>query len=115
MKRDTWVTILVLTMSGCSEPRAVHPDASSLFHCGSNADCDDHITCTVDNCDVSGTCQHTGIDSMCSGAGEHCVVGVGCSAMMSCSDSTMCDDGVACTLDRRSHRERLALRPPASW
>lgn len=85
-------------VSGCGEMRAAHPDASSLFHCTANADCDDHIACTVDNCDVSGTCQHNGIDSMCP-SGQHCMVGVGCSATMTCTDSTMCDDGIACTLD----------------
>lgn len=84
--------------SGCGDQRAMHPDASSLLHCSSNADCDDHIGCTVDNCDVSGMCGHTGIDTMCT-APQHCQVGVGCTSTMSCTDNTMCDDGIACTVD----------------
>lgn len=89
---------LVFAAAGCGEGRAAHPDASSLFTCTSNADCDDHIACTVDNCDVSGTCSHTGVDSMCT-APERCMAGVGCTTTMTCTDSSMCDDGVSCTLD----------------
>ncbi len=94
------VAFLALTMvAGCGDNgRAMHPDASSLFTCTTNAQCDDHIACTVDNCDVSGTCQHTGVDSMCT-APARCVVGTGCSTTMTCTDASMCDDGVACTLD----------------
>ncbi len=88
----------IAMIPACGDGRAMHPDASSLFRCMSNADCDDHIPCTVDNCDVSATCSHTGVDSMCT-APQHCVVGVGCSATMTCTDATMCDDAIACTLD----------------
>ncbi len=101
MKRSLVLGSLMLLASsaGCGDGRAMHPDASSLFRCTANADCDDHIPCTLDNCDVSATCQHTGVDSMCTGAGERCVVGTGCSTTMRCTDSSMCDDGLGCTLD----------------
>lgn len=90
----------VLVLPGCpGDQRAMHPDASGLFTCTSNADCDDHIACTADNCGVSGVCGHTGIDAMCTVAGQHCVVGTGCSSMMTCTDATMCDDSITCTLD----------------
>ena len=93
-------TLVALTLvAGCGDNgRAMHPDASSLFTCTTNAQCDDHIACTVDNCDVSGTCQHTGVDSMCT-APARCVVGTGCSTTMTCTDASMCDDAISCTLD----------------
>ena len=94
-----WLALPLFAAPGCGDNgRAMHPDASSLFTCTTNAQCDDHITCTVDNCDVSGTCQHTGVDSMCT-APARCVVGTGCSTTMMCTDATGCDDAVACTLD----------------
>lgn len=100
MTRPVLVLILFLTAAfGCGEGRAVHPDASSLFSCASNADCDDGIPCTSDNCDVSNVCQHQPVDPVCTGAGEHCVVGVGCTTVQSCTDASMCNDGLICTLD----------------
>jgi hypothetical protein len=91
--------LALIAAPGCSDGgRGMHPDASGLFTCTSNADCEDHIACTVDNCGVGGVCAHTTVDSMCT-APQRCVVGVGCSATMTCTDVSMCDDAIACTLD----------------
>lgn len=88
------------TALGCTEgSRAAHQDASNPFACNVAADCDDHIPCTVDNCGAGNICSHTAVDATCTGAGEHCVLGVGCTTMMSCTESSMCDDGIPCTVD----------------
>lgn len=85
---------------GCTEgSRAAHQDASNPFACNVAADCDDQIPCTVDNCGAGNVCSHTPVDATCTGAGEHCVVGVGCTTTMSCTESAMCDDGIPCTVD----------------
>ncbi len=103
LRNATWLAAFLclgLVTPACTEgSRNAHQDASSPFACDGPADCDDSIACTVDNCGANHLCTHTAIDATCTGAGEHCVVGVGCTTTMSCTESSMCDDGIACTVD----------------
>ncbi len=67
--------------------------------CTTAAQCDDHITCTIDDCVVGNVCSHTPIDGMCNTAGgEHCDLTRGCTTMMStmCNVDADCDDHLYC-------------------
>jgi hypothetical protein len=68
-------------------------------------DCDDRNFCTIDSCDNSSGCQHTGVpnccnaDAQCSDS-DQCTVNERCTAQHTCvSDARNCDDGNACTQD----------------
>lgn len=74
-------------------------DAGSGRRCTTSTECDDAIACTVDTCAAGNVCSHTPIDARCTGAGEHCVAGVGCSTSRPCDEDADCDDAIACTLD----------------
>jgi len=66
--------------------------------CTSDAECNDSVACTIDQCVVGGLCMHTPVDGMCTGAGEHCDTTRGCTTMtMShCSVDGDCDDHHYC-------------------
>lgn len=74
-------------------------DAGGARRCAINAECDDGIACTVDVCGVDMRCAYTPVDAVCTGPGERCVVGVGCTAERRCTASAECDDGIVCTVD----------------
>lgn len=70
-------------------------DAGSVS-CTSNAECDDAIACTLDECVVGNVCQHTPLHSMCP-AGQMCRLVGGCGAPMGdCTSDADCDDGLRC-------------------
>lgn len=64
--------------------------------CTTAAQCNDGFTCTIDDCVVGNVCMHTPVDGMCTGAGEHCDVHLGCTTMSTCNTATDCDDGDFC-------------------
>jgi len=78
-------------------PEDVGHDAPAMA-CTSDAQCNDSITCTIDQCMVGGHCAHTPINGMCTGAGEHCDVVLGCTTMSSttCNTAADCDDHIFC-------------------
>ncbi|MBX7194115.1 MAG: hypothetical protein K1X94_18825 [Sandaracinaceae bacterium] len=86
-------------LAGCGNRNMPMDDAGTGRRCTTAAECDDGFACTVDNCGVDMRCAYTPIDAVCTGAGEHCVVGVGCSTMQTCTTSAQCDDGFDCTVD----------------
>ncbi|MBW2261469.1 MAG: hypothetical protein JRG91_05795, partial [Deltaproteobacteria bacterium] len=61
--------------------------------CTSNADCNDGIDCTEDQCTVARVCQHTAIDSRCP-EGTHCHLTEGC--IEGCEEDADCDNGLWC-------------------
>ncbi|GAB4196906.1 MAG: hypothetical protein OHK0013_04540 [Sandaracinaceae bacterium] len=88
-----------IAMAACG-PRGGDPvDAGSGRRCSISAECDDGFPCTVDTCGVDMFCTYTPIDAVCTGEGERCVVGVGCTSTVTCTSSAECDDGFACTVD----------------
>lgn len=103
MLRDASLLLLAFSVygaSGCTEsPRSSRGDAANPFGCNASTDCNDEIPCTVDTCNAAHICEHAPIDASCTGAGEHCVVGIGCSTTVTCTDPSMCDDGISCTVD----------------
>lgn len=90
---------LALAVAGCNNPPAMMGgDTGGVTACALDIDCDDGFDCTIDTCGVGGVCSHTGLDSRC-GAGETCIVGLGCSSGTACTTSAECDDAIACTVD----------------
>jgi hypothetical protein len=67
--------------------------------CGSAADCDDAVDCTVDVCEADGSCTHVPDNSTC-GYLEVCDAVDGCVPTGDeCMVPADCDDGVTCTAD----------------
>lgn len=66
---------------------------------GTAKDCDDAVACTVDSCDLSGTCQHTADDGLCNGPCKTgtCDVTGGCLNVTFSQDFTDCNDGSTAT------------------
>lgn len=79
------------TTDGTTDPADDGPGT-----CTSNADCDDGIDCTEDQCTVSGYCQNTAIDSRCP-EGTHCHLTEGC--IEGCEEDADCDNGLWCDGD----------------
>jgi hypothetical protein len=94
-------TMLAAASAGCGNRNGTDTDAAmgGGRRCTTNAECNDSIECTVDTCGVDMRCEHTPIDAVCTGAGERCVVGTGCSTTRTCTMSAQCDDSIACTVD----------------
>lgn len=88
-----------VSMGACGERNGDPVDAGMGRRCTTNAECNDTIECTVDTCGAGNVCTYTAVNEICTGAGESCVVGVGCTTMRTCMDSDDCDDGFACTVD----------------
>ncbi len=85
------------TDMGTAPTPDVGTDAASTS-CTTDAQCNDSISCTIDQCVVGNVCSHTPIDAMCTGAGEHCSLTMGCTTMMmtTCTTAADCDDHVYC-------------------
>jgi hypothetical protein len=62
--------------------------------CTIDAQCDDHVMCTLDQCVVGNVCAHMPINSMCP-MGQHCGPS-GCTSGTTCTASADCDDHVYC-------------------
>lgn len=77
-------------------PRDVPTDAR---RCRSQAECDDGIACTDEECVAPGVCEYSPIQSRCTTAGERCFVGRGCASGATCTANADCNDNVACTQD----------------
>lgn len=72
-------------------------DDAASTSCASDPDCNDSITCTIDQCVAGNICMHTPIDGMCTGTGEHCDTTLGCTtAAGSCNVAADCDDHDFC-------------------
>lgn len=74
------------------------PD-SGPQRCDTNAECDDGLSCTIDECIVGNVCRHDPLDARCdTAAGERCVVGRGCVAgtPTDCETHEDCQDGNVC-------------------
>lgn len=57
-------------------------------------DCDDEITCTIDECLPSGECRHTADDTACTASAcESCVAGIGCVAGPKKTENLLLDGG----------------------
>lgn len=120
------LSLLVLSsVGGCPSPIVAgdsgpRPDVGG---CGSAAECDDSVACTLDSCEADRSCSHVADDTRCA-AGEtceatgcagpeectasaDCMVGRGfCDGLFACRDGTCepfeprdCDDSNACTMD----------------
>jgi len=64
--------------------------------CTSNAECDDAIACTLDECVVGNVCQHTPLHAMCTPP-EMCNPTLGCTEPTGdCTTDADCDDGLRC-------------------
>jgi hypothetical protein len=69
--------------------------------CTTNADCNDSVACTVDECDsLSSECTYTPNDTACDD-GLFCTGVEGCDVVDGCSVTAPqdCDDGLDCTID----------------
>jgi hypothetical protein len=75
---------------------ATDTEADATTSCTSNADCDDGVDCTEDQCTVSRICQHTAIDSRCP-EGTYCHLSEGC--IEGCEVDADCDNGLWCDGD----------------
>ena len=64
-----------------------------------NADCDDHNTCTKDECDKVAGCVHTPLTGQNCDDGSACTVGDKCDTGVCKGMDTNCDDGNICTSD----------------
>jgi hypothetical protein len=62
--------------------------------CTIDADCDDHVACTIDQCVIGNVCMHTPINGMCP-SGQHCGPS-GCTSATTCNVDADCDDHVYC-------------------
>ena len=73
--------------------------ASAQTACTVPADCDDGISCTVDDC-VAGFCENVATDSLCDN-GLFCDGAETCDPTLDCQAGTApdVDDGVTCTVD----------------
>ena len=83
---------------GGSDAAPAQPDAGPQ-RCDTNAECDDGLSCTIDECIVGNVCRHDPIDGRCdTAAGERCVVGRGCvsGTPTDCETHADCDDGNVC-------------------
>jgi hypothetical protein len=83
---DTSVTPDAPVDTGVDAPK----DAPSDGACGSAADCDDHLACTVDTC-VAGACQHAPGGASACPSGQFCDVLKGCVAGVACADTAQCE------------------------
>jgi len=63
--------------------------------CGTDADCDDSIECTLDTCSVDMTCSNMAISSRCA-SGETCSPTLGCYVPMPCTVTADCQDDNFC-------------------
>jgi len=88
-----------VSIGACGERNGDPVDAGMGRRCTTNAECDDTIECTVDTCGTGNLCTYTPVNAICTGAGESCVVGVGCTTMRTCTTSAQCDDSIECTVD----------------
>lgn len=110
--------VLVIGAAGCTRAATEH-DASSgtdigprsdvgmgidapSTSCTSDGQCNDSIACTIDQCVAGNVCMHTPIDGMCTGAGEHCSLTLGCTTgSLPCNTNAECDDHIFCNGDER--------------
>ncbi len=67
--------------------------ADGGVRCTTEAECDDHIACTIDTCNAGNVCGHTPEPSLCTG-GQRCSPVLGCSDM--CLTNEDCQDGDLC-------------------
>lgn len=82
----------------CADNTPGRPMPDGGMRCLTAAQCDDGLACTVDNCGVSGTCEHMALDALCP-MGQTCAPLVGCTASRPCTMSSECDDMIPCTVD----------------
>ncbi len=76
-------------------------DAVRDCQSGDPPDCDDGVSCTVDQCDLDlDACVHDPVDALCDD-GSFCTGVETCDALRDCQPGTPpdCDDGVDCTID----------------
>lgn len=66
----------------------------AMTGCGSDAECDDGIACTLDACGADRACTHEGIDARCA-TGERCGAG-GCFLPRPCTLASECQDDDFC-------------------
>ena len=83
--------------SGRMDTGPLAVDSGPPASCSIDADCDDTFGCTIDSCVVGGVCEHTALDSRCTGD-ERCVEGRGCvvGTPSDCTDGMDCQNASAC-------------------
>ena len=81
---------------------------------GDPPDCDDGVSCTVDQCDLDlDACVHDPVDTLCDD-GLFCTGVETCDVRLGCQFGTRpdCDDGVACTVDTCDPRWEQCVHAP---
>jgi len=87
-----------------AEDLADVPENPEPQSCTGNEDCNDDIACTLDLCNVDGTCRHVPDDGLCA-EGERCSTTTGCGTG-GCEGDDDCDNNVFCDGDERCFEDR---------